>query len=72
MGCLDRMSPGSNYKFHRSALDDVFGMLEWVDDLDWFVTEEAKRIARILERPLRLFVEINQLQFVALGIDDLS
>jgi HD superfamily phosphodiesterase len=71
LGSLSGMSQGSNYKFHRSALDDVFGMLEWVDDMSWFVTDEATEVAGVLEEPLRYFIDLNQRQFAALGIDEL-
>jgi hypothetical protein len=68
---IGKMSEGSNYKFHRSAIDDLYGMLEWVDDYSWFVTDEAKELARALEPPLRFFVETHKRQFAALGLDKL-
>jgi hypothetical protein len=70
-GCYSGMTPGANYKSHNVVLDNLFGILEWVDDKTWFVTPEAREIAKALEPPLRFFVEVNKAQFEAIGLHDL-
>ncbi len=68
LGNLDGKTPGATYKNYNVVLDDAYSRLEWFDDLRWFVTEEAKQVAKSLEGPWKSMMADIRAQFMEMGL----
>jgi hypothetical protein len=71
VGNLTAKTPGSTYRHYNVVLDDAFSRIEWLDDLNWFVTKEAKQIAPEIGKPWRDAMKHIEEQFRVIGLTKL-